>query len=268
MWINRTVDNFIRKERGEMAKSRIEYLSVSQKRHLQRCLQYPTNREKMLTLTELEGFFHAIAITPDMVKPSEWIPVIFGGDDPDIENEEKAKEFFTVLFDVYNTYKKARSKNKLRFPFNLEHFSREMIGEIYQWCYGFIEALSLRPDIWYLDHDLEDKTLNDLPETEQTIITSIATIGAFAYPENFIGQLVSAEGLEVGEIAEKIGEVLMNLPFAVEELQYYGEYLWNQELQEMRRGVFDFNQKKKKVGRNEPCPCGSGKKYKKCCGRN
>lgn len=23
-----------------------------------------------------------------------------------------------------------------------------------------------------------------------------------------------------------------------------------------------------KVGRNEPCPCGSGKKYKKCCGQN
>ena len=23
----------------------------------------------------------------------------------------------------------------------------------------------------------------------------------------------------------------------------------------------------RKVGRNEPCPCGSGKKYKKCCGR-
>ncbi|QCT06560.1 preprotein translocase subunit SecA [Ruminococcus bovis] len=26
--------------------------------------------------------------------------------------------------------------------------------------------------------------------------------------------------------------------------------------------------KKNKVGRNDPCPCGSGKKYKKCCGRN
>ena len=24
---------------------------------------------------------------------------------------------------------------------------------------------------------------------------------------------------------------------------------------------------KRKIGRNEPCPCGSGKKYKKCCGR-
>jgi len=25
---------------------------------------------------------------------------------------------------------------------------------------------------------------------------------------------------------------------------------------------------RKKVGRNDPCPCGSGKKYKKCCGLN
>lgn len=27
---------------------------------------------------------------------------------------------------------------------------------------------------------------------------------------------------------------------------------------------FEYNQKK--IGRNDPCPCGSGKKYKKCCG--
>lgn len=25
--------------------------------------------------------------------------------------------------------------------------------------------------------------------------------------------------------------------------------------------------KERKIGRNEPCPCGSGKKYKKCCGK-
>ena len=27
-------------------------------------------------------------------------------------------------------------------------------------------------------------------------------------------------------------------------------------------------QPKKKIYPNDPCPCGSGKKYKKCCGRN
>jgi preprotein translocase subunit SecA len=26
--------------------------------------------------------------------------------------------------------------------------------------------------------------------------------------------------------------------------------------------------KGEKIGRNDPCPCGSGKKYKKCCGAN
>jgi uncharacterized protein YecA (UPF0149 family) len=31
--------------------------------------------------------------------------------------------------------------------------------------------------------------------------------------------------------------------------------------------VVTFKREGRKVGRNEPCPCGSGKKYKKCCGR-
>jgi uncharacterized protein YecA (UPF0149 family) len=30
--------------------------------------------------------------------------------------------------------------------------------------------------------------------------------------------------------------------------------------------VATVRRKGKKVGRNDPCPCGSGKKYKKCCG--
>ena len=27
------------------------------------------------------------------------------------------------------------------------------------------------------------------------------------------------------------------------------------------------NQNNNKIGRNDPCPCGSGKKYKQCCGK-
>ena len=29
-----------------------------------------------------------------------------------------------------------------------------------------------------------------------------------------------------------------------------------------------FKREQPKVGRNDPCPCGSGKKYKHCCGKN
>ena len=32
------------------------------------------------------------------------------------------------------------------------------------------------------------------------------------------------------------------------------------------RALQPLRRKTPKVGRNEPCPCGSGKKYKKCCG--
>ena len=32
-----------------------------------------------------------------------------------------------------------------------------------------------------------------------------------------------------------------------------------------RGKIVDFNAYRPKVGRNAPCPCGSGKKYKKCC---
>ncbi len=50
--------------------------------------------------------------------------------------------------------------------------------------------------------------------------------------------------------------------------------MWNDIFDEETRKALYLEQKKsgtvvvgKKVGRNEPCPCGSGKKYKHCCGR-
>jgi len=36
----------------------------------------------------------------------------------------------------------------------------------------------------------------------------------------------------------------------------------------MKRTERKNNKKKKKIGRNDPCPCGSGLKYKYCCGKN
>jgi len=33
------------------------------------------------------------------------------------------------------------------------------------------------------------------------------------------------------------------------------------------KNITPFNMASGKIGRNEPCPCGSGKKYKKCCGK-
>ena len=55
----------------------------------------------------------------------------------------------------------------------------------------------------------------------------------------------------------------------------YGLPEWDSILTEERRKELYKEQKnsgtvhvEKKPGRNDPCPCGSGKKYKFCCGRN
>lgn len=54
----------------------------------------------------------------------------------------------------------------------------------------------------------------------------------------------------------------------------YNLPMWNEIFTEEQQKALYLEQKKSgtivkgaKIGRNEPCPCGSGKKYKHCCGR-
>jgi len=47
----------------------------------------------------------------------------------------------------------------------------------------------------------------------------------------------------------------------------HGEEEFQEELPETRPSVEQYKRSEPKVGRNDPCTCGSGKKYKKCCGK-
>lgn len=63
-------------------------------------------------------------------------------------------------------------------------------------------------------------------------------------------------------------------------VEYKAEHLyslpqWDNVFDEAARKRLTLDQKRartivkgEKIGRNDPCPCGSGKKYKKCCGAN
>ena len=62
------------------------------------------------------------------------------------------------------------------------------------------------------------------------------------------------KGYMPSELAPKNRELMNPLPAKVYD--FGAEYNKRVILQENN-----------KVGRNDPCPCGSGKKYKKCCGK-
>ena len=85
-------------------------------------------------------------------------------------------------------------------------------------------------------------------------------------------------------IEEMEATTKVNLGFDLEKLYYnmvaaHADWLyeleaWDNLLTQERRKELFLEQRKsgtvvkdKKVGRNDPCPCGSGKKYKQCCGR-
>lgn len=85
-------------------------------------------------------------------------------------------------------------------------------------------------------------------------------------------------------IEEMEADTVVKLPIDLESLYYHmveagADWLyelpeWDELLTPERRKELYREQKKsgtivkeRKVGRNEPCPCGSGKKYKYCCGR-
>ena len=89
---------------------------------------------------------------------------------------------------------------------------------------------------------------------------------------------------EPNPIEEMEADTVVKLPIDLESLYFHmveagADWLyelpeWDELLTPERRKELYREQKKsgtivkeRKVGRNEPCPCGSGKKYKYCCGR-
>ncbi len=57
------------------------------------------------------------------------------------------------------------------------------------------------------------------------------------------------------------------LPAELDRLLHYADIAQKEEEPTTLKALPPITRDRPKVGRNEPCPCGSGKKYKHCCGR-
>ncbi len=104
------------------------------------------------------------------------------------------------------------------------------------WCEGFVRGMRLQPDTWRDD---------ELNQALMPIIVLSDTI-----KDSKIDELLDDE-----EAVEKLAEVV---PSAVVSIFHHQRRHFSPPSQTVKRGP--------KIGRNDPCPCGSGKKYKKCCG--
>lgn len=187
-----------------------------------------------------EGVLTAAAIGPERTRPDEWAKVVFGPDCK-YEDAKQAQASVAMLALLYNKIVDDLRHMRADYaPFFLEH--AEDGGEIrlaVEWAYGFFHGMRLREQVW-----------DTLVGSEHGKL-SLAAIIIF-----LPGVLKSEVGPE--ELAAAQKDALAWIGPAVFEISQY----WKAHARRAEQAILD---PFRKIGRNEPCPCGSGKKHKKCC---
>ena len=203
---------------------------------------------KIQNTEALDGFFAALACCPDLVMPSEYMPVIQGGatEDGDLvfEGMDEAQRFMELVSRHWNHVNSQLDKEEIYLPLVQENEKGEYLGN--DWANGFISGTHVRFDIW-------DDLINDEEHGG-----AMVAIMALAYENHDDLEMrpfkepVDDKKRDELMVASAAGVMWMHAHFRKQRKQYLPE---SGTL--IRPG--------KKVGRNEPCPCGSGQKYKKCC---
>jgi uncharacterized protein len=245
----------------------MKMFTAKEEKNLSYVLSKSADEESMLLLEELHGLLFGLAITPEPIMPSEWLPAIFD-DEPQFDDDKDAQICIGYLMAAYNRIIHDSNSGKLTFPFNMNKLSDFEYSLIEGWTYGLFLALSLRPHIWGITEKNEDLDEKDLPDDIQDVIDSCSIIIAIALPDERDEIFTSLPDHPQQNPKEFEATLYSMLPLVVETLQEHGA--------KIREGGPDLDdvwappeeKLTAKAGRNDPCPCGSGKKYKKCCGNN
>ena len=106
----------------------------------------------------------------------------------------------------------------------------------------------------------------DVKQLEQLLASPkgelLADFGLFCQ-ERGVNVQAGGEGME--EVLHELHEEWLQTPRSRLEGKRPAELMENGGLFQAK--VETFRREQPKIGRNDPCPCGSGKKYKKCCGK-
>jgi uncharacterized protein len=217
-------------------------------RELEVFLMSDATPDDCMDIVTLDGFLTALAVGPELVPPSEWLPCIWGGqEEPVFESSAQAERFMAILMRRFNDICRMLGEHGTGFEPLL--YTREVEGETVwigeDWCVGFIAAVALSVDEWQpLFHD----KLNC----------------ALMAPMLILGTEEGWEELDVSRDPEAESEAALDaLGPAVEAIAAYWRFHWRTKFVVSKEA--NLRPRALRPGRNEPCPCGSGRKFKKCC---
>ena len=116
-------------------------------RELDRYLNSNLSPDECMGLSDLDGFLTAIAIGPELVIPSEWLPVIWGNEEPAFRSEAQMEKMIGLIMGRYNEIATGFNADSEKFePIFWERSAGEVI--VMDWAAGFIEAVEMRRAAW------------------------------------------------------------------------------------------------------------------------
>ena len=198
--------------------------------------------EEPMLLTELDGFLAGLIVCPEPIPVDAWMTAIWGVEVdgiPPFEEPLDEQWFVKAVAARRDEIARDLSRGKLQPILDVDERDGEVLWEY--WIDGFSDAIALRPDAW--DAAAADAEWAD-PWHRLLALIAIArdesdldSVEVSAFQDRAVAELTdTVQRLYAARAG--VGEAM---PITVEVLVTA------------------------KIGRNDPCPCASGKKHKHCC---
>jgi uncharacterized protein len=203
-----------------------------------------------MMLETIDGFFASLIIGPVTVMPSAWLPLVWdltgGGEVPDFESLEQAQRLMEMLIKMSGSVAMLLSKSPDSYnplPDTNEYESDADRDSAFKlWATGFMIGVSYNEADW-------EPAFSD--ETASVLLSAISMLSV--HPDDIVPLPTKT-----------LRELWKQIPHCVCALNDYWRPARLGEIAALKGMAFATEADR--IGRNEPCPCGSGKKFKKCCG--
>jgi uncharacterized protein len=198
----------------------------------------------------LDGYLTAVLSGPETIAPSEWLPQVWAGEEAVgeeaavFDDQSEAERILELVMRHYNRIAGVLAQGGAEFEpwigeFELEDGGVAAYGQ--EWALGYLRGVGLREEAW-------DALLGD-PEWEEDL--EAIDLLARGPDDDETGTEVATQEQRDELIDDMVG-------FALDAHDFWLE---------QRLKPSTVRREGPKVGRNDDCSCGSGKKYKQCCGK-